>query len=205
MTIPELLPVEAYERQFPTNPLRVALFFGMIFGVLDAVFSLLGGQRDPDILLMELATGLLKGFVIGFIWFFVFRYMMQRLTRRIYHGDPGIVPPAPAGSYDYRLASNLVLGRSMSVGGHLYIGRETWTFVPHRRNLKRHQAPLTIPATPPPAVEVVEVPLHGIGRLLLKDPVRQVHVRTSSTTHGFVTPEPDAAAARLREYLRPAA
>lgn len=204
MTIPELLPIEAYEREFPASPLRVALFFGAFFGVWDAVISLLGGERDPGIVVMELAKGLLAGFVTGFLWFFAFQYLMRRLVRRIYHGDPRIVPVAPTGSYDYRLPCNLMLGRSMSVGGHLYIGRETWTFVPHRRNLKRHQAPLTIPTAPPPAVEAVEVPLHGLARLILKDPIRRVQVRTSSTTHRLVTPEPDAVAARLREYLHAA-
>ncbi|HEU0078786.1 MAG TPA: hypothetical protein VFQ76_14125 [Longimicrobiaceae bacterium] len=204
MTIPELLPLEAYESYPVGSPLQAALIFGVFFAVWDAVVSLLGGEHAPGIILTEMAGGLLAGLITGFIWFFAFRALMRRLLRRIYHGDPRIVPPAPAGSYDYRLAGNLMLSRSMSAGGHLYIGRETWTFVPHRRNLKRHQTPLSIPAAPPPAVEAVDVPLRGVTRILLKGLVRQVHVRTSSTTHRFVTPDPEAVAARLRDYLHAA-
>lgn len=39
------------------------------------------------------------------------------------------------------MACSLIRGR-VAVGGHLYVGRDEWVFMPHKRNLSGHLNPI---------------------------------------------------------------
>lgn len=204
MTIPELLPAEAYENHPPLSPVRIGLAMGMMGAVLGFVVSVLFGERDSVSLFNQVLEALFVGLVLGVWSSFPGLVYNRRFMRRVYRADPAIVPPAPAGSYDRRLACYIMLPSSSmwvsNVGGHLYFGRETWTFVPHLRNDRENRAPLSIPATPPPVVEVVDPPMARLTWLAAKAPIRHLQIRTSAATARFHVPDPEGVAAWMREY-----
>jgi len=203
--IRELLPLSAYEPAEQTSQLRMALVMSAMWGVPMTVF-ILAAADDVLGVVFSLGLGAAAALAFGFSWTYMFTRDMRKLVRRIYEGDPRIVPPPPAGEYAYRVSCSYLLSPRMAVGGHLYVGPGELTFAPHRKNLKRHQAPLSIPTTPQPVIEPVEVPQSRTMQLLGAPPaVSRLQVRASGTTATFAAPQPEQVAERLREYLRTAA
>jgi hypothetical protein len=135
--------------------------------------------------------------MFGRLWTGTFRRSMIDLARRIYEGDPGIVPAPPPGEYRFRVMGNLFRGR-IAVGGHLYAGAERWVFVPHRKNLRRHQAPVEIV---PSEVEVVPGPMQGLSKLLTSRPSFAVRIGDPAAAVVLKTPDPNQVASKLREIV----
>jgi hypothetical protein len=200
--IREMLPLQAYQATGASRT-RTALVMAVLWGVPMTIYTMLDAEDAVEAVLL-LIVGVMGALVFGFMWTWTMAFWMGRLQRRIYQGDPRIVPAPPAGDYDYRLACSYMASQTFAVGGHLYLGPAAWTFVPHRKNLKRHQAPLTIAITPGTEVECVEVTLPAVGRLLAPGPAYRLQVRTPALTAAFFTPEPHIVTTRLREYLQTA-
>jgi hypothetical protein len=121
--------------------------------------------------------------------------MMVDLSRRLYNSDPALVPPPPAGEYRFRVLGNLFRGR-IAVGGHLYAGVERWTFVPHRKNLQRHQAPVEII---PSDAQVVPTPMAGVAKMLATRPAYAVRIDDPTGAIIVKTPEPERVVSALGE------
>ncbi|WP_420126874.1 hypothetical protein [Longimicrobium sp.] len=198
----ELLPPQAYQGMGASRT-RTALVMAVLWGVPMTLFTMLDAEDALEAVLL-LLVGVMGALVFGFMWAWTMAFWMGRLQKRIYQGDPRIVPAPPAGDYDYRLACSYMASPALAVGGHLYLGPAAWTFVPHRKNLKRHRAPLTIAITPGTEVQCVEVRLPALARLLVPGPAYRLQVRTAALIATFVTPEPHTVTARLREYLQAA-
>ena len=196
--IRDLLPLSAYEQTDRAAWWRTVLMMGVLWGTPMTIFA---AWREPTAtpLAVTVVVGAFFGLMFGILWTSWFGRSMRKMVRRIYAADPKLVPPAPEGEYEYRLACTY-LGR-IAVGGHLYVGPREWTFVPHRKNLKMHQAPITIALAPSMSVEVVEVQLRGLPALLMKGPAYRVRVVTPRDDAAFVTPEPHTVAEALREYV----
>ncbi|HEU4882015.1 MAG TPA: hypothetical protein VFT45_07220, partial [Longimicrobium sp.] len=87
------------------------------------------------------------------------------------------------------------------VAGHLYLGRRTWTFVPEKQELLPE--PVSFSAVPAPQVECVDADVPALARRLLSR-VRLLRVHTPERTATFFVYKPEAAAARVRDYLQAA-
>jgi hypothetical protein len=201
--IRELLPLKAYENAQQTSQVHTSLVMAALWGVPMTFVIVLLANDDVIGLIFRLVIAAAAALAFGFLWTYMFTRAMRRLMRRIYQGDPRIVPPPPAGEYDYRFPCSYLVSPLLAVGGHLYVGPAALTFMPHRKNLVRHQVPLSIPATPEPVIEPVAVTLPRAQRLMAGVPTAsRLQVRTPALTATFVAPEPDLVAERLREYLR---
>lgn len=201
--IREFVPLEGYEEGLGPAKRRMALVMAALWGVPITLYSMLAAD-DALEAIVALVVGVAGALAFGFLWTWTMTLGVRRLVRRVYAGDPRIVPAPPAGAYEYRFACSYLPSLLTAVGGHLYVGPAAWTFVPHRRNLKRHRAPVSIPITPGTRVEAVEVTQPAWARLFTPGPAYRLQVRSGAATTMFLTPDPRALAPRLREYLQAA-
>jgi hypothetical protein len=127
---PELLPLSAYENVRAVSYPRLAFLSGALFFVLMTI-------TQVDMLVWNAISGILFGlfFAKAMLW------QLKRITRQLYDGSSPWIPPAPPGEYIARMASSQMRGH-IAVGGHLYVGREAWVFMPHTKNLRAHREPM---------------------------------------------------------------
>jgi len=196
----DLLPLEAYERTptiaFWRTALLTAAMWALAITLLVVVteWSVHGlGRLLGFIAVPALAFGVLLTFWI--------RRTIRKRSRRLYRTEPAVVPPAPSGHFDYRLMCSVMTSPRFSVGGHLYIGRESWVFVPHRWNLPAHRSQIVIqPATG----LVLERPAVGpwwLARFLAKRPLPTLRVRSAGTDLTIQAPELEHVSGTLQRYL----
>ncbi|HEX8903292.1 MAG TPA: hypothetical protein VF771_00470 [Longimicrobiaceae bacterium] len=140
--------------------------------------------------------------VFGYAWTAMFWRSMRRMSARIHSGDPAIVPPPPAGAYDWRVMCSWLRSPRVAVGGHLYAGQREWTFVPHRRNLRAHQELFTITPGPDTRVEAVETPARGLVRLFATGPLKRLRIANPHGEWLFILPETEYVAEQLGVVLR---
>lgn len=201
--IREFVPLEAYEEPLGPAKMRMALVMAALWGLPMTVYQVMDADGGLEIAI-ALVVGVSGALAFGFLWTWTMTLGVRRLVRRVYEGDLRIVPAPPAAAYEYRFPCSYLPSLLMAIGGHLYIGPAAWTFVPHRRNVKRHQAPVSIPITPGTRVESVEVKMPVWAKIFTPGPAYRLQVRTASDTAMFLTPEPQLLAPRLREYLQTA-
>jgi len=147
-----------------------------------------------------LVLGLGAAAAFGVLWVVFFTREMTRVARRIYGGDPAIVPSPPAGRFETRLMCNRLVSQKLGVGGHLYLGPDEWAFVPHRKNRQVDQTPLHLPVNRIRRVDQIEFRPTGLARLISAQPVPIVRILADDTS-SFVTPNPTEVATELRRRL----
>lgn len=189
----ELLPVEAYRESPPGIVIRTALVMSALWGV---PMTALMVASDPSHLKMTevLGIGLAASLAFGTIWTAWVRLSLRRFTQRLYAGDPTLVPPPPDESADRRLLCSWLKTPRFSVGGHLYLGSNRWTFVPHRRNRTADESPILILLTPPPRIRVTEWRSGGLARLMGAGVIRSVRIEGDGGTWLLLVPRAEAVA-----------
>jgi hypothetical protein len=201
--VKEFVPLEAYEEGLGPAKRRMALVMAALWGVPMTVYQVMDADGLPEIVI-ALVVGVAGALAFGFLWTWTMTFGVRRLLRRVYGGDPRIVPAPPAGAYEYRFPCSFLPSLQMAIGGHLYLGPAAWKCVPHTRNLKRHRTPVCIPITPGTQVEAVEVKLSTWMRIFTPGPAYRLQVRSADADAMFLTPDPRVLAPRLREYLQTA-
>ena len=134
----DLQPLSAYENASRLNFGRSMLVLGLLWGIPMTMFMLRTHQGSLGFVLVIGAAGAL---VFGALITMLARFAKRQLTQHVYYCVWPIVPAAPPGQYEIRLMCSLIR-RRMAVGGHLYIGHEAWTFVPHTRNGPLYRKPV---------------------------------------------------------------
>lgn len=201
--VKEFVPLQAYEEPLGPAKRRTALVMAALWGVPMTVHQVWDADGVVEIV-VAVVVGVLGALAFGFLWTWTMTLGVRRLLRRVYGGDPRIVPAPPAGEYEYRFPCSYLPSLMMAIGGHLYLGPAAWTFVPHTRNLKRHRTLVSIPITPGTDVETVEVRMPFWARIFTPGQQYRLQVRTAAATTMFLTPDPRVLAPRLREYLHAA-
>jgi hypothetical protein len=155
----------------------------------------------PDIgLTPVILIGAIGAAFFGIAWTAWFRSGMRRLIRRIYEGDPKIVPPPPSGNYASRIMCSMLRTPRMSVGGHLYVAKGQWVFVPHRKNLKRHQAPIHINADSTIGLAVIQAKPNALARLFSAGPTQSVRISETREVYLLQVPRAEDAVNFLSSY-----
>ena len=166
----------------------------------------------PMTLIMAFTAGSTIGFIpiiiigaigaafFGIAWTAWFRSSMRGLIRRIHEGDPKIVPPPPPGNYASRIMCSMLRTSRVSVGGHLYVAKGRWVFVPHRKNLKVHQAPIHINADSTIGLAVIQAQPNAFARLFSASPTPNVRVSETREVHPFQVPRAEDAVNFLSSY-----
>lgn len=192
--VQDLLPPSAYvdaDRAYgPRTALMMAAFWGVSMYLIDS--------HQPGNVLRDVAITAVTALGFGFSWTWIMRAWTRRAARRGDVGRPRFVPAPPTGEYDYRLACGYLAQPKRLVAGHLYLGRQTWTFVPERQ--ERLPEPLSFSAVPAPRVEAVDADVPAPVRRILGR--QQLRVHTTERTATFFVFKAEAAAARMREYLQ---
>ena len=195
----DLLPLSRYEASVKGVAWRSSLVMAALWGIPMTTFLVIS-QGDLG-LVASLSTGVLAALLFGFGWTLWMRRGMLRLIRRIYNGDPKIVPPAPAGPFDARLSCNLMLSKNFGVGGHLYLGEDRAVFMPHNRNLPKHRHPVTMTPIPVGSVAIADLNPSALVRLLANGPVRTIRVRVAEGDMEILTPEPETIVREITPYF----
>ncbi|HZS60522.1 MAG TPA: hypothetical protein VFA43_14710 [Gemmatimonadaceae bacterium] len=94
-----------------------------------------------DSLILILSLNAVGAVFFGAVFALVMRRWMRRVMRELYDGTSPWMSPVPPGEYEARVMCSVMRGR-IAVGGHLYVGRELWTFMPHTKNLRGHRDPM---------------------------------------------------------------
>jgi hypothetical protein len=134
----DLLPLSAYENASRLSFGRSMLVLGLVWGIPMTMFMLRTHQGSLGFVLVVGAAGAL---IFGALITMLARFARRQLTQHVYYCVWPIVPAAPAGQYEVRLMCSLIR-RPLPVGGHLYIGSDNWTFVPHTRNGPLYRKPV---------------------------------------------------------------
>jgi hypothetical protein len=146
-------------------------------------------------------SGVLGALLFGFGWAAWMRTGLLKMIRRLYAGDPALVPPPPPTGYQARLPASLMDGR-IAVGGHLYVGSQTVCFVPHMKNLKAHRTPTELRFGATPAPEIVEKQPNMFQRLFRPGPIRLLRIGERDRAMTILVPQPDIAAEAIRLCLQ---
>ena len=134
----DLQPLSAYENASKPSFGRSTLVLGLLWGIPMTMFMLRTHQGSLGFVL---AIGAVGALIFGALITMLAGFAKRQLTQHVYHCVWPIVPAAPPGPYEARLMCSLVR-RPLAVGGHLYIGHEGWTFVPHTRNGPLYRKPV---------------------------------------------------------------
>ena len=193
MAVPELLPLSAYEAVRNATIPRAAALAALFFFVAMTVTT------THDSLAVDLVINALGALLFWFLFAAGMRAMLARMTRQLYDGTSPWMPPPPPGEYQVRVASSLMRGR-IAVGGHLYVGREKWVFVPHTKNLPQHRSIQHWER--PDRISLSTEPVHSawLQLVLGKLPDRLV-VSDGGLRDLLVVPEADHVRQELQRYL----
>jgi hypothetical protein len=194
----DMLPLEAYERPFVGPIRRTVLVMAALWGIPMTLLIVHSTYQSLGVTL-PLVIGVLAGLLFGVLWTRSFRRRMRKFLRRLHEADPALVPPPPAGVFHCRVGCSFVPDRRIAVGGHLYAGPGAWVFVPHRKNLPRHRAPIILPISADLTLTPHTTPQRGIARLLTTAPVQSLEVCSGGSSVRLLVPEPEVVAARLAE------
>ncbi len=171
----------------------------VLWGVPMTVMMLLW-SRDAFGTVGTLIIGAGAAALFGILWTLWMGRDLTALVRRLYEADPSVVPAPPPMSSS-RLLCNLMLGGTFAVGGHLYLGVAEWQFVPHLKNLKRHQAAQSVAAADITAVEVRPLAQRGLGQLLATEEVLVIDVKLrSGAVWSLIAPQAQRVADALRQH-----
>lgn len=134
----DLQPLSAYEKALGPMVVLSTIVVGLLWGIPMTLFMLHTHQGS---LAFVATIGAIGGLVFGALVTMLARFATRQLNQQVYYGVWPLVPAAPAGEYDARLMCRLKHGR-LSVGGHLYVGPESWVFVPHTKNGPFYRKPV---------------------------------------------------------------
>jgi hypothetical protein len=193
----ELQPLAAYESASVLSFWRTTLVLAVLWGVPMTLFMLRTHQGSVGFVV---SIGVIGAILFGSTLTVLARFARRQLTRQVYHCVWPIVPAAPSGEYQARLMCSLIRGQ-LAVGGHLYVGRDAWTFVPHVRNgpLYRkpvrgeHPARLSLAAQPPR--------WGWLARLFGAAPGDQLVLADGQSQSTFVVPNAADVASSLERYI----
>jgi hypothetical protein len=149
-----------------------------------------------------LMIGIITGVLFGTLWTVWFRLAMRRFVRRVYHGDPKLVPQPPEGGFEARVPCNLLLTDKMAVGGHLYLGRDQSVFVPHNRNLRQHRSPVVLTPGAHSAVTVHELTPPLLTRILAKGPIQVFDVNVAEGSVRLLVPKAESVLPKLEPFFK---
>lgn len=193
----ELLPLGVYQANSGFTrgtAVRMSVMWGA--GMLAFTFGLT--RPEPGMAIYLVVVLVIGAALFGFLWTRLMRRTMGRLLARLHAGDSKLVPPPPPGHWDARLLCSLV--RRIVIGGHLYVGPDAWVFVPHRKNLAVHQAPVALGPPDQLSVSLIHLRPNALLRLMVPGPIRRVRVAGPGGEHLLVVPEADWVAERLQQY-----
>src|SRR5262245_17339219 len=121
----------------------------------------------PTVLVAGLSFGVLFGLTFGLLFPARFRKKMASVIDAIYNGDTKIVQlPPPENEFLYRMPCSWMKSDNFSVGGVLYLGKQSFLFVPHKKNLPIHRDPFEITPINEVTLSVVEPHMNLLLRLL---------------------------------------
>jgi hypothetical protein len=177
------------------------LFFGILFPL---AFELVGSLIFPSpvrtfkpetVVAAGLGFGIPFGLVLGLVfgWFFpaAMRRGIKPVRDAIYAGDPKIAEfPPDIETYSHRLPCSWIKGPSVAVGGVLYLSRERFMFVPHKRNLASHRKALEIAPLTAAGFSLVEAKPWWLFRLIAKNLPLHVKINYAGSSERFLVPQP---------------
>lgn len=134
----DLQPLSAYQNASTVGIVRPTLVLGLLWGIPMTMFMLRTHQGTVGFVVAVCAIGAV---LFGSLVTLLARFASRQLTQQVYYCVWPIVPAAPPGQYDARLMCRLKRGR-LTIGGHLYIGAESWVFVPHTKNGPFYRQPV---------------------------------------------------------------
>lgn len=193
----DLVPLGVYQAR-PGFTWRTAVTMSVMWGsvMLAALFWF---TRPAPLVAAVMTVALVIGSAMfGILWTRGMRREMGGMVARLHAGDPELVPAPPPGRFDARLLCTLV--RRLAIGGHLYVGSDAWVFVPHRKNLAAHQAPVALGRPDELSVSVIQIRPNALVRLMVRGPIRRVRVAGPAGEHLLVVPDPEGVAERLRRF-----
>jgi hypothetical protein len=196
----DLLPLDAYERTPTIAFWRTALVTAAMWALAIALLVVVTTQSTHGLgaLLGIIAVPAVAFGVLVTSWI---RRIIRKRSRRLYRTDPAVVPPAPSGHFDYRLMCSVMTSPRFSVGGHLYIGHESWVFVPHRWNLPAHRSQIVIQPTTGVVLERPTVGPWWLARFLANRPLLTLRVRSAARDLTIQAPELEQVSATLQRYI----
>jgi hypothetical protein len=183
---------------------RTALVMAVLWGAPMTLLMLLGMQGGFGAA-GTVVVGTLAGLGFGFGWTAWMRVTIRRFLERLHAGDPSVVPAPPAGATE-RVLCNFMLSERFAVGGHLYLSDVDWTFVPHLKNLQRHQQVHSVSSRDITSITVRRLHKGALARLMYPDDVDVIEARTASAiAWSVIAPQPQELAALLSARIRGAA
>ncbi|HEX8692517.1 MAG TPA: hypothetical protein VF746_08870 [Longimicrobium sp.] len=198
-----LAPRAAYDEIEPGQWVRLAVLIGVFCGGLMALLTLLEQPvpRSVPAMVATVVTWLVGGLFFGAAWIWLMRRLLRNLVDRVYAGDPKVAPPPPPGrEYLYRLPCAMLAGR-IAVGGVLYLGPQGAVFQPHRRNVRRHRAPVILEPVEALRARRVELAPPRTAGPLLKATPRALELSAGAATARFMVPMPETTLAVLESRI----
>lgn len=192
----ELIPFSDYEATTRLGTLRTALVMALLWGTpMTGYLWYARGSLAPATVL---SIGIAGGLLFGFGWTLWMRVGTTKLLRRLYVADPALFPHLPS-HFDAMLPASLMKG-SIAVGGLLLLSPDTAQFVPHVKNLKRHQSPTQLRLDAAAEPRVVERTPNAFGRLFRPDPAQLLELRNEQDSMLLLVPTPNRVASLIREH-----
>lgn len=111
-------------------PWAAGIFFGLWMGLFS--FFVSSGESLIARWITSSVAGIVAGLLFGVGASWSFRFLIRRITDRIYRGDRGLIAAPPEG-YSARLPCGRWIRPQRAVPGVLYLGPTGSLFLPHTR------------------------------------------------------------------------
>jgi hypothetical protein len=95
---------------------------------------------------------------------------------------------------------NFMLSEKFAVGGHLYLGKSEWIYVPHRKNPKRHQETQSLAPRLIETIALRKLRKGAVAKLAFPSEVDVIEIRAAgSVVWSIIAPDAELVVRALRE------
>jgi hypothetical protein len=217
-----LVPREAYDldetgyrKRLPIVVGLIAFLFGGVgFGLLFpflfewvwALFLPLPARifNASTVIISGLGFGIFFGLVMALRFPAISQRKMTSIVDDIYAGDAKIVQPPSGKEFSYRLPCSWMRSNNFAVGGVLYLSKESFMFVPHKKNLPQHREPFEIAPLNNATFSLVEPRVNLLSRFLTERPPRLVAVKWRGEEARFSVPEAEVTLMKIKSIIESA-
>lgn len=200
-----IISKEEYNKEIKKyiNPLRIGIYYTIIFLLLQSVIYYVGGElslaKFYDLIYASLIAGALFGLLFPVSMYLVYRSLINKVYKPV---DIKAKTNGKVDStFDFFLPGSYLRSKNLSVGGTLYINKEELVFLPHKFNLKMHRDYIRISNDDIESIETIKQDISLFKKLLVGKETKLVRIRSDKQDFTFLFEPPDIFVNFLTDYI----
>jgi len=140
----------------------------------------------------------LCGAAFGIVFPILLRKRLGKFTDKIFNADTKYILSEPEG-FQYRMPCSYMKTDKFAIGSVLYLGKSGFSYVPHKKNLKRHQNSFDISPLESCQFSLAEPSYGKLTLILTPKPPLHLEIKTGNNAWKFLVPTPQTTLRKIQE------